>query len=799
MFKATIEPEWHLYSQVKTVKPPLQPTKFSFKESKNYKLVGNTKEPKPIVREEPVFGNLIVRYFENAATFKQKIKVLNNTSFEVQGSIEGMACSDRVCQSFTPPVDFSIKISETSSANASPSLVEMLKSSSGQNKQYVTWSFSQKKTGPDEYELIFTAKIEPTWHLYSQIETPDGPLPTLFEFEKSKDYKLLGKTIEPKPIEHAEPVFDNLVVRFFENTAVFKQKIKVLSDKPIVIKGFIDGMACNETQCQKFSPTPEFEFKLEGAPVNTAITTGTVDAAVVAKIKPDSVTAENDSLLAKKIVSKEADAKLVEAPIKKVEDKTYLGLFIAGFLGGLLALLTPCVFPMIPMTVSFFTKQSKTKVAGIRNALIYSISIIVIYVALGLGVTLIFGADALNDLSTNVWFNLAFFVLLVVFAVSFLGAFEITLPSGFVNKMDAKSDKGGLVGIFFMAFTLSLVSFSCTGPIIGTLLVEAASTGALAGPFFGMFGFSLALALPFGLFAAFPGWLNSLPKSGGWLNSVKVVLGFLELALALKFLSTADLVGQTGLLTRELFLVLWIVIFGLMGAYLMGWFKLSHDSDLKYVSVGRLMVAILSFSFTMYLVPGLWGAPLKLISGFPPPDFYSESPEGFGGRAVESGQGEKHSEMAEHAHRGPNGIPAFDDYYLALAYAKTVNKPLMIDFTGWGCVNCRKMEGNVWSDSDVKRKLSEDFVLVSLYVDDKKALPDALQEEVVWGGSKRKLKSVGNRWSYLQNTKYLSATQPQYWIIDADENRLSDSTSYDPDIAKYIQWLDKGLEKFKNR
>lgn len=667
-----------------------------------------------------------------------------------------------------------------------------------QGKQYVTWTFSQKKISADEFELIFKAKIEPTWHLYSQIESQGDavPLPTLFEFEKSKDYKLIGKTVEPKPIEHAEPVFDGAIMRYFENSATFKQKIKALTDKPFTIKGFVDGMACNESQCQKFSPPFDFVFKIEGAVVSAESTTIATEPKIDS-LKTDSVQIVQSQTDAKIISQTSTEEKFIEAPVKK-SDKTYLGLFIAGFLGGLLALLTPCVFPMIPMTVSFFTKQSKTKAAGIRNAFIYSISIIVIYITLGLGVTLIFGADAMNNLATNVWFNLAFFVLLVVFAVSFLGAFEITLPSGFVNKMDAKSDKGGLVGIFFMAFTLGLVSFSCTGPIIGTLLVQAAATGALAGPFFGMLGFSLALALPFGLFAAFPGWLNSLPKSGGWLNSVKVVLGFLELALAMKFLSNADLVVQAGILTREIFIVIWIVIFALLGAYLMGWFKLSHDSDIKHVSVARLMIAILAFSFTIYLVPGLWGAPLKLISGFPPPDFYSESPEGFGGRKnMEISGSEKHADLPEHAHRGPNGIPAFDDYYLALAYAKTVNKPLMLDFTGWACVNCRKMEGQVWSDSDVKRKLSEDFVLVSLYVDDKKNLPANLQTEVVWNGSNRKLGSVGSRWAYLQNTKYQSSTQPQYWIIDSDENHYSDSTSYDPDIEKYIQWLDKGLEKFK--
>lgn len=665
-------------------------------------------------------------------------------------------------------------------------------------QQYCTWTFSQKKLSADEYELTFKAKIAPSWHLYSQIETPDGPLPTVFEFEKSKDYKLIGKTSEPKPIEQAEPVFDNAIMRYFANSATFKQKIKALSNKPFEIKGIVDGMVCNETQCQKFSPPPQFSFKIEGAEVSAAVTetTGTeadttsIDSSAVSQ---NSITPDN--------IKPDSEHKLSELqPKDNSSNKSFWALFLAGFAGGLLALLTPCVFPMIPMTVSFFTKQSKTKSEGIRNAFIYSISIIVIYVVLGLGLTLIFGADALNNLATNVWFNLAFFILLVVFAISFLGAFEITLPSSFVNKMDAKSDKGGLIGIFFMAFTLGLVSFSCTGPIIGTLLVQAAATGAIAGPFFGMFGFSLALALPFGLFAAFPGWLNSLPKSGGWLNSVKVTLGFLELALAMKFLSNADLVVQAGIVTREVFIVIWIVIFALLGAYLMGWFKLSHDSDVKHISVTRLMIAIISFSFTVYLVPGLWGAPLKLISGFPPPDFYSEAPEGFGGRKTENlSSNEKRSDLPEHAHRGPNGIPAFDDYYLGLAYAKKVNKPVMIDFTGWACVNCRKMEGQVWSDSDVKRKLSEDFVLISLYVDDKKTLPQELQTEVVWNGTKRKLKTVGDRWSFLQNTKYLSSTQPQYWIIDGDENHYSDSTSYDPDIAKYIQWLDKGSAKFKTK
>ncbi len=670
-----------------------------------------------------------------------------------------------------------------------------------QSKQYVSWSYSQKKINTNEFELTFKAKIEPTWHLYSQIETPDGPLPTIFEFEKSKDYILIGKTIEPTPIEHAEPVFDNLVVRYFENVAIFKQKIKVISNNPFIVKGFIDGMVCNESQCQKFSPSPEFIFKLEGilaANSNTLNNHAKLEDSVNVLLSDSNKNSSNISN--KTVIQKrnETDLKLEPSPQKK-SNTTYISLFFAGFLGGLLALLTPCVFPMIPMTVSFFTKQSKTKATGIRNAIIYSFSIIIIYILLGLGVTLIFGADAMNNLATNVWFNLAFFILLVVFGISFLGAFEITLPSAFINKVDAKSEKGGLIGIFFMAFTLGLVSFSCTGPIIGTLLVQAASTGALAGPFFGMFGFSLALALPFGLFAAFPGWLNSLPKSGGWLNSVKVVLGFLELALAMKFLSNADLVYDAMIITREVFLVSWIVIFGLLGAYLMGWYKLAHDSEMKFVSIPRLMIAIITFAFTFYLIPGLWGAPLSIINGFPPPLEYTEAPGGFGGiKSIINSSSTNTSSLPKHMHSGPHGIPAFDDYYFALDYSKKVGKPIMIDFTGKACINCRKMEAEVWSNPEVKRKLSEDFVLVSLYVDKKNALPIELQKEVLWNGSSRKLKSVGDRWSYLQNTKYQSSTQPQYWIIDGDEIHYSDSTSYDSDINKYIDWLDKGLNKFKN-
>lgn len=661
----------------------------------------------------------------------------------------------------------------------------------------VSWTVNSKKISPDKFELIFTAKIAPGWHLYSQIETPDGPLPTYFEYNKSKAFKLVGKTIEPTPHEVKEPMFDNQVVRSFENKAVFRQTIQALTDKPFTVTGFVDGMACNESQCQKFSPPFDFTVQISGAELSSTTNTTAVIDTSLALVTAPSHTPASDSSTQNTNAAHEIRPAANEAPTATENKRSYWGLFIAGFLGGFAALLTPCVFPMIPMTVSFFTKQSKTRSAGIRNALIYGISIIAIYVSLGLAVTIIFGADAMNAMATNVWFNLFFFALLIVFAISFLGAFEITLPSSFVNKIDAKSDQGGLIGIFFMAFTLGLVSFSCTGPIIGTLLVEAASTKALAGPFFGMFGFSLALALPFTLFAAFPGWMNSLPKSGGWLNSVKVVLGFLEIALAMKFLSNADLVTDAHIITREVFLIVWIVVFGLLGAYLMGWFQLPHDSPHKHVTVGKLLLAMLSFSFTFYLIPGLWGAPLKMISGFPPPLEYNEGAEFF--NRANGTTPAPHAELIEGMHPGPNGIPAFHDYYQALAYSKKVKKPIMLDFTGKACINCRKMEAQVWSDPEVKRKLTEEFILVSLYFDDRNQLPDSLQKEVEWSGSIRKLKTVGDRWSHLEITRYHSSTQPQYYIIDHNETRFVDSTSYDPDIPKYINWLNTGLAGYKQK
>lgn len=672
----------------------------------------------------------------------------------------------------------------------------------------VSWKLSSTKINDCEYELQFTGTIKDHWHVYSLISAGDeGPMPSNIYVDKSKDYEVMGKPTEGKPIKTMDKVFD-MEVSYFEKTVTFKQKIRLKSSKSVVVKGTYEYQTCTEEKCV-FDPATPFEFKLKGsAECEASNTTATTDTNTPCVIDSAAVASafQSESTVAPSDTSAKPTTEITSEPVATsqtpdAEDPWWI-IFLLGCLAGFSALLTPCVFPMIPMTVSFFTKRSKTKREGIKNALIYSLSIIAIYTTIGILFTVIFGVDALHAMSTNVWFNIFFFLMLLVFAISFLGGFEIVLPSAFVNKMDAKSDKGGLIGIFFMAFTLALVSFSCTSAFIGPLLFSAGATGNLSGPFWGMLGFSSALALPFGLFAAFPGWLNSLPKSGGWLNSVKVTLGFLELALAFKFASNADLVVQAGMLTREVFITIWIVIFGLLGIYLMGWFKLAHDSDVKHLSVARLFAAILALSFTVYLIPGLWGAPLKIISGFPPPDFYSESPNGFGGSRnalpVTIGTTETHSKNKKgHC---PNDLPCFHDYDEALAYAKKVGKPLMIDFTGWACVNCRKMEAQVWTDPGVDNRIRNEVVLVSLYVDDKTKLPADQQSVKKLGNSDFTVNTIGTKWAYMQALKYETNSQPQYILVDHNEQMLTKATAhYDPDVSKYVNWLDEGINEFKKR
>ncbi|WP_343558760.1 cytochrome c biogenesis protein CcdA [Sphingobacterium sp.] len=519
-------------------------------------------------------------------------------------------------------------------------------------------------------------------------------------------------------------------------------------------------------------------------------------------ISPDSLAFEESP----DTVTASVDSSKTVAATNKVVDSTENGkkslwsIFIAGLVGGFAALLMPCIFPMLPLTVSFFTKQSGSRASGISKAMLYGLFIIVIYVALGMIITIAFGSDALNALSTNGIFNFIFFLLLVVFAASFFGAFEITLPSSFVNKMDAKSDKGGLIGLFFMAFSLSLVSFSCTGPIIGTLLVEAASKGERLGPAIGMLGFSIALAIPFGLFAMFPSMLKSLPKSGGWLNSVKVVLGFLELALALKFLSNVDLAYHWNWLDREVFLSLWIAVFGLMGLYLIGKIKFSHDSDLKFLSVPRTILAIVVFSFVVYMIPGLWGAPLKSISAFLPPsatqDFDLSSGVGSGTAAHTDGKVKKYAEIF-HERGTPKGFDPYYDYDQALATAKELNKPVLIDFTGWNCVNCRKMEANVWTDPGVAKLLKEEFVMAELFVDDKTELP--ANEQFVSKYSNKKIRTIGNKNSDFQASVFNSNSQPLYVIVDPNGQVLVPQSGANYDVEQYKAFLQSGVDAFKKR
>ncbi|WP_225035617.1 protein-disulfide reductase DsbD family protein [Winogradskyella sp. SM1960] len=633
----------------------------------------------------------------------------------------------------------------------------------------VKWTTSVEKISDTEYQLISTANIDAGWHLYSQTVPDGGPIPTTFTFDNSgENFTLNGATKEGEGHTVQDPIFE-MEIKYFDGESKFIQNITI--DKATTsVHGFVEFMVCDDTRC--LPPTEvDLEFYIGDKKELTTETKG--DVTTVAPIEKSVKTSEDSAT-----------------------NKGLWSIFFIAFLSGFAALLTPCVFPMIPMTVSFFTKQSKSRAAGIKNAVIYGISIIVIYLLLGIAVTGIFGADALNALATSVWFNVIFFIILVVFAVSFLGAFEIMLPNSWANKVDSQADRGGLVGIFFMALALAIVSFSCTGPIVGTLLVEAASKGGLA-PIIGMFGFSLAIALPFALFAAFPGWLNSLPKSGGWLNTVKVFLGFLELALAFKFLSQADLVLQLHILEREVFIAIWIAIFGTLALYLFGKIKLPHDSPLTHISVGRLSLGLVVLTFTIYMIPGLWGAPLNLISAFPPPLEYSESPYGVGYSKLGSGgSASAHVDLPEGAHLlAPHDILAFNDYDKGLAYAKQVDKPVMLDFTGWACVNCRKMEQNIWPNPKILKILKEDVVLISLYVDDKRKLED---DEVVPSQLKpgKNLKYIGQKWSEMQTIKYKSNSQPFYVLMDHNEDKLIEPVGYTPDVEDYHTWLETGISKF---
>ena len=652
-----------------------------------------------------------------------------------------------------------------------------------------------------EAEVVFTAAIDKGWHVYSTDLGDGGPISATFNVDNKSGVELVGKL---KPVGKEVATFDKLFemkVRYFENTAKFVQKVK-FTGGAYAIEGYLEYGACDDESCL---PPTQVPFKFSGvAKAGNAAATKTeqskaeqseqkvVDKADK-KEEATSVDSKDSSAMmelvpattteaATDIQSAVASSELWKPVISDLqalgeehgqEDMSWIYIFITGFLGGLLALFTPCVWPIIPMTVSFFLKRSKDKKKGIRDAWTYGASIVVIYVALGLAITLIFGASALNALSTNAIFNILFFLMLVIFAASFFGAFEIRLPSKWGNAVDSKAESTtGLLSIFLMAFTLSLVSFSCTGPIIGFLLVQVSTTGSVVAPAIGMLGFAIALALPFTLFALFPSWLKSMPKSGGWMNVIKVTLGFLELAFALKFLSVADLAYGWRLLDRETFLALWIVIFALLGFYLLGKIKFPHDDDDNKVGVTRFFMALISLAFAVYMVPGLWGAPLKAVSAFAPPM------------------------QTQDFNLYKNEVHAkFDDYDLGMEYARLNGKPVMLDFTGYGCVNCRKMEAAVWTDPKVSDLINNDYVLITLYVDNKTPLTEPVK--IIENGTERTLRTVGDKWSYLQRVKFGANAQPFYVLLDNQGKPLNKSYAYNEDIPKYIEFLQTGLENYK--
>ena len=643
-------------------------------------------------------------------------------------------------------------------------MVVSLTAAFAQIQDPVQFKTELKKISETEAQIIFTGTIDAGWHVYSTDLPEGGPISATFNTDKMEGMELDGKlTPQGKEIENYDKMFE-MNVRYFEDKATFVQKLKITAAN-YFIEGYLQYGSCNDENCL---PPTDVEFSFSGKGAATAssdATPATEQAPATPAISSNVSTADYWTPVIDKLNSFGEET-------AQTTNQSWLYIFFAGFIGGLLALFTPCVWPIIPMTVSFFLKRSKDKKKGIRDAWTYGASIVVIYVTLGLAITLIFGASALNALSTNAVFNILFFLMLVVFAASFFGAFEITLPSKWSNAVDSKAEQtSGLLSIFLMAFTLSLVSFSCTGPIIGFLLVEVSTTGSVIAPAVGMLGFALALALPFTLFALFPSWLKSMPRSGGWMNVIKVTLGFLELAFALKFLSVADLAYGWRILDRETFLALWIVIFGLLGFYLLGKIKFPHDDDDNTVSVPRFFMALCSLAFAVYMIPGLWGAPLKAVSAFAPP---------MNTQDFNLYKNEVHAQ--------------FDDFDAGMEYARRNGKPVMLDFTGYGCVNCRKMELAVWTDSKVSKLIQDDYVLITLYVDNKTPLPENIK--VMENGKERTLRTLGDKWSYLQRVKFGANAQPFYVLIDNEGNPLNKSYSFDEDVNRYIDFLETGLKNY---
>ena len=643
-----------------------------------------------------------------------------------------------------------------------------------QIQEPVKFKTELKTISGTEAEIVFTGTIDDGWHVYSTDLGDDGPTQASLYIDAISGAELDGKLLpRGTEIEKNDPFF-NMKVRYFEKTATFVQKVK-LTGGDYRIAGYLQYGACSDENCL---PPADVEFMF-GGKAAAASASASSDEASGENALADSGAAQVQAGGAAAVGVKDYWKPVIDElngfgeNAGQTGSRSWIYIFLTGFLGGLVALFTPCVWPIIPMTVSFFLKRSKNKKKGIRDAWTYGASIVVIYLTLGLAITLIFGASALNALSTNAIFNIFFCLMLLVFAASFFGAFEITLPSGWSNAVDSKAEETtGLLSIFLMAFTLSLVSFSCTGPIIGFLLVEVSTTGSVVAPAIGMLGFAIALALPFTLFALFPSWLKSMPKSGGWMNVIKVTLGFLELAFALKFLSVADLAYGWRILDRETFLALWIVIFGLLGVYLLGKIKFPHDDDDTKVTVPRFFLALASLSFAVYMIPGLWGAPLKAVSAFAPPM------------------------QTQDFNLYKNEVHAkFNDFDAGMEYARQNGKPVMLDFTGFGCVNCRKMELAVWTDPKVSSLINDDYVLITLYVDEKSKLPEPIK--IVENGQERTLRTVGDKWSYLQRSKFGANAQPFYILISPDGDPLNKSYSFDEDIDKYVDFLETGLKNYK--
>lgn len=769
IFKAKIEAKWHLYSQDIPMSPPA--TTFTFDKSENYELLGGVSEESKIIQEYDPNFEMELKYFANEAIFKQKVKVKGKKPVKVSGGLEFMCCDDTKC---LPPevIDFNFTLSPSGGGETVNPTQKAPAAVPAQGIfEPVKWTFSKNKVSENEYDLFFKAAIDDNWHLYSQ-DIPMTPPATTFIFDEGEGFELVGPVEEESAMhEEYDPNFE-MVLKYFSHEAIFKQRVKV--DKGAIVTGILNYMCCDDTKCL---PPEDVEFEFRLGDVAT-------------------ISASEEAV---------ADDLSYTDDVEKYKKMSLWAFFFAALGGGLIALLTPCIYPMIPLTVSYFMHGSENRGRAITKAMVYGLSIILIYVLIGTIVAVTLGEAFTNWLSTHWLPNLFFFLLFTIFAASFFGMFEIVLPAWLVNKSDKQADKGGYVGAFFMAFTLVLVSFSCTAPIAGSILALS-TQGEVILPIVGMLGFSLAFAVPFTLFAVFPAALDKLPKSGGWLNSVKVVIGFMELAIGLKFLSVADQTYHWGILDREIYIAFWIVIFSLMGIYLLGKLKFAHDSDVKSLGVPRLLLAVVTFTFVVYLIPGLIGAPLKALSGWLPPlsthdfDMNKIVRDNLKIYGVSTGSSES-SELCDKPKYSdqlhlPHGLEGFFDFDQALACAEEQNKPIFIDFTGHGCVNCREMEANVWSDPKVLQILRNDYVVVAMYVDDKKIeLPESEWYTSTYDGKVKK--NLGAKNFDFQKSKFNANAQPFYVLMGHDGQVLANPRAYDLDVDAFVKFLETGIKNYK--